>query len=209
MLHLIKKDFLIQKRNLAVAVAFIVFLNLFAKQGSTFAFVLSVLGVTYILVLGSGDIEQKNDCNIILVSLPIKRSTIVLSKYLSIVIFAILAVVVDLVVQRVIMIFGLPVEAQTIPSEIIVLSLVGAAIYCSVVLPLTYKFNVMTANVAGGALLLLLLGSSDFLLERIPVFLSDSNISDFQIALAVISFAVVIMLISYLISLKLFKDREF
>ncbi|MDV2687075.1 ABC-2 transporter permease, partial [Alkalihalophilus lindianensis] len=69
-----------------------------------------VLTVTYQLVLGACALEDKNNGDIILISLPIRRNTIVLSKYVSIYVYAAYATLGFYLTYLIINLLNLPLD---------------------------------------------------------------------------------------------------
>ncbi|GIN92692.1 hypothetical protein J22TS1_37430 [Siminovitchia terrae] len=88
MYHLIKKDILMQKRALKLSILLMIFFSFTLSNLGAAGLTIGILAITYQLVLGASALEDKNNSDIILISLPIKRTTIVLSKYVSIYIYA-------------------------------------------------------------------------------------------------------------------------
>lgn len=101
MYHLIKKDFLIQKRQVMLTLLLLVFFSFSLSPMGAAGLSVSILAITYMLVFGAGQLEDKNNGDVMLISLPIRRHTIVLSKYVSVYVFAAYALLVNLVIHAV------------------------------------------------------------------------------------------------------------
>ncbi|MCG9969458.1 ABC-2 transporter permease [Pelotomaculum terephthalicicum JT] len=85
MLNLILKDILIQKRTIIFALLYGVFI-FFAFSKPPFSqciYSMGAMGISYILILTALQADFKNNTMVILNSLPVRRSEIVASKYLS------------------------------------------------------------------------------------------------------------------------------
>jgi len=89
MLNLIKKDLIIQKRDLLISVTIIVFYAIFARQLSPF-FIFLVASI--FLPLNAYINEEKTKINILWNSLPYTRKEIVAAKYAGAVLFMILSI---------------------------------------------------------------------------------------------------------------------
>lgn len=91
---LIKKDFLIQKRNLKLSILLALFFSVSFSSIGTAGLIYSIYAVSYFLASGASALEDKNNSDMMLVSLPIKKQKIVLSKYISVYVFAAYAIIV-------------------------------------------------------------------------------------------------------------------
>ncbi|MFC0418229.1 ABC-2 transporter permease [Cytobacillus solani] len=110
MYHLIKKDILMQKRALKLSVLLIIFFTITLSNIGPAGLTVGVLAITYQLVLGASALEDKNNSDIILISLPIKRATIVLSKYVSIYIYAAYAAIGFYLIYFIVNLLNLPLD---------------------------------------------------------------------------------------------------
>lgn len=92
MLNLILKDILLQKKTLAfVGLYIVIFMFAFQSIG-TGAFSAIVIAVTYQMVGAVSNYEDKANSDIVMNSLPLTRKAIVFSKYLSILIYSLIAI---------------------------------------------------------------------------------------------------------------------
>ncbi|NLM05123.1 MAG: ABC-2 transporter permease, partial [Clostridiales bacterium] len=101
MLNLIKKEFIIQKKYLFYYIFYSIFIfvifSMSSNESAKSAYILAAVSVTYIFIQYSCAIEDRNNSERILNSLPISKKSIVLSKYFSLMIFSIIAVILSIV----------------------------------------------------------------------------------------------------------------
>ncbi|MDD2422161.1 MAG: ABC-2 transporter permease, partial [Heliobacteriaceae bacterium] len=84
--NLLLKDFLVQKPSLRWSLGYLLFILVIFGMTPTFgnfAYIMAGFGSAYILVMGSLQMETKNQADIFLNSLPVTRREIIISKYLS------------------------------------------------------------------------------------------------------------------------------
>ncbi|UNC91071.1 ABC-2 transporter permease [Candidatus Contubernalis alkaliaceticus] len=93
MIYLILKDILVQKKALLAALAYsFFFLLVLGCQGNPLsigAYIIGALAINYMFVQNSCAADEKNSSDIVLNSLPITRRDVVVSKYLSSILFII------------------------------------------------------------------------------------------------------------------------
>ncbi|MDG3086622.1 ABC-2 transporter permease [Vibrio hannami] len=146
MFHLIKKDILMQKA-LKLSILLMVFFTFTLANIGQVGFLVSVLAVTYQLALGASSLEDKNNSDKILISLPIRKSTIVLSKYASIYVYAAFAILIYYVVYLVNKLVNAPLDISFNLTGIL-----GAAVTVTFVLfdIVSADFQVWLSKIANG-----------------------------------------------------------
>lgn len=218
MYHLIKKDFLIQKRALKLSLLLIAFFTITLSNIGPAGLTVGVLAITYQLALGASAIEDKNNSDIILISLPIKRNIIVLSKYVSIYFYAVFAALGFFLITFMTNLLNLPLD---IPFNFtgFIGAIVAVTLLCSIAFPLIFKYGYLKSKMAnliiffalvfgGTGLVNYLSENSHFTLgqDLITFFL---NRTDFELFIIIIIPLVFILISSYLISLSFYRKREF
>ncbi|MDI3411967.1 ABC-2 transporter permease [Bacillus sonorensis] len=180
-------------------------------------FLVSVLAVTYQLALGASSLEDKNNSDKILISLPIRKSTIVLSKYASIYVYAAFAILIYYVVYLVIKLVNAPLDISFNLTGIL-----GAAVtvtlFCSISFPLIFKYGYLKSRMAnmviffvfifgGSGLFKFLNQGSASWNQSIIAFLQNATETG-AIAL-LICVLLLILILSYTVSLHFYQKREF
>ncbi|MBD8005080.1 ABC-2 transporter permease [Bacillus norwichensis] len=218
MYHLIKKDILMQKRALKLSVLLILFFSFTLSSLGAAGLTIGILAITYQLVLGASALEDKNNSDIILISLPIKKTTIVLSKYVSIYIYAAYATLGFYLINLIVNILKLPFA---IPFDLTVLisAMITVTIFCSISFPLIFKYGYLKSKMAnliiffvfvfGGTGLVSYLSKNNKLMlsQDIITFFSDK--SDTVVSMIFVVLLILIMICSYFISLNFYEKREF
>lgn len=218
MYPLIKKDILIQKKVVTLAIFMMLFFAVTLSSMGPGATIVGILTVTYMFVLGASAIEDKNKSDIILVSLPIKKQTIVLAKYLSVYVFATYAILLYAIIYFGVQLLHIPLEMSLTQSGIIS-TLFIITVFFSISFPLIFKYGYLKAKtpnlilffilVFGGTALVNNLDqlSSWTFIQNTVTFLSERT--ETQLLLLLLPIAFVILVISYFISLRFYQEREF
>lgn len=218
MYPLIKKDILIQKKVVTLAIFMMFFFAVTLSSMGPGATIVGILTVTYMFVLGASAIEDKNKSDIILVSLPIKKQTIVLAKYLSVYVFATYAILLYAIIYFGVQLLHIPLEMSLTQSGIIS-TLFIITVFFSISFPLIFKYGYLKAKtpnlilffilVFGGTALVNNLDqlSSWTFIQNTVTFLSERT--ETQLLLLLLPIAFVILVISYFISLRFYQEREF
>jgi ABC-2 type transport system permease protein len=219
MFNLILKDILLQKKMIALILLYgIIFV--FAFQNSEIAgFVAVVMAVTYALINTVASIEDKNKADIILNSLPIQRGKLILAKYISILVYMFMGVLSYIVATNLIKVFGFPIKVFPITIEAVMGAVIGVILMNSIYLPVFFKFGYTKSRIVS---FILFFGMFFGIPAGIGYIKSNQNMSwikdaleflinrsDMQIAMLTISLMFLILLCSYMVSLRIYKNREF
>lgn len=218
MLQLIKKDILMQKRTLGLSVALMIFFTFtFSNVGSA-ALGIAILAIAYQLTLGASALEDKNNSDIILISLPIRKETIVLSKYVSIFVFTAYAVIGYSIIYLFVKILPISYEVPLTWMSVAI-AFASGMIYFSVSLPLIFKYGYLKSKMPTLILLFVIVfGGTPFLakLSQNQQFALGQEMIDFLGGLTLVELGLVmfipllaLLIVSYFISLSFYKKREF
>lgn len=217
MFHLIKKDILIQKKSFALSLLLMLFFSFTLSSLGPTGITIGIIAIAYQLGLGASALEDKNNSDIILISLPIKKKTIVLSKYLSIFVYLLYAVLGFTCIYLAAELFAIPYE---IPLTIagVVSAIASGIIYFSISYPLIFRFGYLKSKmpnlilffvlVFGGtaAAVNLIQNEQSALGQKLAAILHGTDAMFTVILLIVLA---IIWAVSYLISLHFYTNREF
>lgn len=214
MYHLIKKDLLIQKKSVILSVLLIIFFSLYFSEIGPGGLTLSVFAVTYMLTLGASAIGEKNDSDKMLISLPLKKSTIVLSKYLSVIVFVAYVIVLNSFIYFFVHFVKLPLNPIPITLVGILGSIVAPVFFCSISLPLIFKLGYLKSRMTNLILFFFIVFGGTALIEKIAKGNPDLanfllNRSTTEIILIVLLPSLFIFIFSYFLSLFFYNNREF
>lgn len=217
MYHLIKKDLLMQKKSLKLSILLMAFFSITLSNIGHVGFLVSVLAITYQLALGASALEDKNNSDKILISLPIKKSTIVLSKYASIYVYAAFAILIYGVIYLIVKLVHAPLNVSF--TFIGIMGAVTAVtLFCSISFPLIFKYGYLKSKMANMVIFFVFIFGGSGLYkfansgqvswnQRIIDFLS--NASEPVAILLLLGLLLVILFLSYTVSLRFYTKREF
>ena len=220
MLNLVMKDIIVQKKSIAFAVLYIFFFIVAFQSVGEMTFTCAITAVSYILVMGGFAYDDKNKADIMLNSLPLKRYNIVLAKYISLFVFMTLGTLVYFILELVLRSTGFSfIKTYPITIESFTGAIFAVSIMHSFCLPIIFKFGYTKAKVINFVIFFAFFFGVSQLINYIyakrnvgfagKAFAFFENKPDYLIALAIIAAAALLLLISYMISLRVYKKREF
>ncbi|WP_454053193.1 ABC-2 transporter permease [Clostridium sp. Marseille-Q7071] len=220
MWNLVIKDFVVQKTNIK-------FILIYALAGSLFfatlgdgAYIMIPMMLSYTYLLGGLGQDDKNNSEFLLNSLPVSRDSIVYAKYLSVIIFSAIAIVLTMGGIFIMSSIGLSKMTGNMRAENIVGFLFGIMIFMAINFPLYFKYGYAKLRYFNFGIFILFLISPiiiKFLKDNInfnsPFMLSMRtkllSLSDTQIGIFIICIALFIYMASLAISLNIYKKKEF
>lgn len=216
---LIIKDFIIQKKTALFGLAYsILLLALFSN--TTYAasvYILCTVAISYLLIMGAVAHDEKS--NIILNSLPVKRSTIVLAKYVSIFVFGLGALLCVGALGALLKAIGLPFPARYLDFTDVFAAFFSLGLVSALYLPFYYRFGYISSRVFHIIFFMLaFFGPSTIIsllqerygqenLEQILNILS--GLPGWQAMGILIALVLLVVLVSYQVSLRFYKRRDF
>lgn len=220
MYSLILKDLLIQKKTLGFILGYSIFL-LFVFQSPDLAEMVYVIGAmasSYILILGACAYEGKGGSEIVLNSFPLRRKDVVRARYLSVFVFMFLSLVIIGFSGAVMKGIGLPFPQRYLSWFDVVGVAVSSFLLTSLYLPFYFKFGYIQARLFNVIMFLLFFfvpayvmnyyheNSTKEWFRQVTVFLA--NHPAWLIGgLIIVPFLMLLM--SYLLSVKFYQGREF
>ena len=214
---LILKDLLIlknQMRNVLIVIIGFVILSIIMKNYFYIAFVIPFYIV--MLMISTFSYDDLNNSNTYIVALPFSRKEIVKARYLLCLMSIIASFLIGLLISLIIPLLNEEMEfASTFASTSA--SIMGVILVISLLIPFFYKFGVQKGRV----MLFIAIMSISLLIGIIISLFENSklNIALFfnqleqinWIILILIAIAIIlfILYISYLISYKIYKNKEF
>lgn len=218
MAYLILKDLLLQKRMLLLAFVYVLMFT-FAFQGMGEGQLIAIItAVGYMFVMMGGAWEEKNNADVLWSSLPTPKWKTVGAKYLSIPVYVAIVIVIYWIMHTLFSVLRVPVRSMPLDLVGVVLGMtavfVAASLYYPVYFALGYTksrywhFILFFGIMISASMLPNLFPEKpawvDPLLERLPKITGDLAI---LVALGV--FVAVMVGISFLISFRLYRRREF
>lgn len=219
MINLILKDLILNKKQLGYVLVYGIFALIAFQAYSGGQFFVITVGIGYMLMLNATAYDEKNNFEIVLNSLPISRSKIVGAKYLTILIYAGLAIVSYLIGFLIIQIFHLPVTVPDLTPVGVISALFTLSLMSGLYYPLYFKMGYLKSNLIRTLVFMLFFFVPLFLSEYIqgdaqnPIFRGVLEIlgtlSSTQLSLIVLLITLLFLGISFLLSLRFYNRREF
>lgn len=208
---LIKKDFLLIKSNLKSFIVIILVFTLFSMNGEGFdvSFILPFLAIMMFISTFSWD--EFNNFNAYAITLPIGRKNIVKSKYISAIIFIAIATIIGLIISYLTTILSKNIfDIEAILSNLFG-TLLGLSIILAIWLPVVYKFGVEKGRIMlfVGVFALVFLCATLSKLFDFTSLINFLNSLDKVLFIAIPLISIAIMVISYLISVRIYLKKEF
>lgn len=222
MINLVRKEFIIQKKNLLTLFGYAVFMliafTLSPGGMAQSAYIAAGVATTYMFIQYSCIIEDKSKSEIILNSLPVDRSKIVFSKYISAILFSLLATIFTGLLGGILAKLSF-VHIENINMVEVVAILTGTWILASVYLPIYFKFGYIKAKLFNVMVFLFLffvsLSFSSFikLYFESPLIVSAvgslSNQGFIVIGGIILLVTIIAVTLSTAISARIYSNREF
>ncbi len=210
MLGLIKKDFLLIKANLkSMVIIFIVYLILAFQGTFDVTFIVPLIGI--MLFISTFSYDDFNNWNSYAVTLPNGRKNVVRAKYIA-------SIILTIILGAVALIIGIGIsytKTNSINLNEIISSLMGtmlsSVIIISLLYPIVFKFGATNGRIILFAVVFGIAGIGALIsqfVDMTPIINMINRLDSYSlIAIPIIS--VILIGISYLISNKIYQNKEF
>ena len=210
MLGLIKKDFLLIKANSKqMVIIFIVYLMLAFQGTFDVTFIIPLIGI--MLFISTFSYDDFNNWNSYAVTLPNGRKNVVRAKYIASIILTIILAIVSLTIG-----IGISyTKTNSINLDEIISSLMGtmlsSIIIISLLYPIVFKFGATNGRIILFAVVFGIAGIGALIVQFVdttPIINMINRLDSYSlIAIPIIS--AILLGISYLISNKIYQNKEF
>ena len=210
MLGLIKKDFLLIKANSKqMVIIFIVYLMLAFQGTFDVTFIIPLIGI--MLFISTFSYDDFNNWNSYAVTLPNGRKNVVRAKYIASIILTIILAIVSLTIG-----IGISyTKTNSINLDEIISSLMGTMLSCVIIIsllyPIVFKFGATNGRIILFAVVFGIAGIGALIAQFVdttPIINMINRLDSYSlIAIPIIS--VILIGISYLISNKIYQNKEF
>ena len=206
MLGLVKKDLLLMKTNAkSLLIIFIIYL-LMAINGN-FDIVVMLPLFMMVLLISTFGYDEYNNWDAYVNALPVGRKNIILSKYLTSAILLVCSSIISCIIAYVLTFFY---EKSDISHSLSYIGgcLCGMLIAISLMYPLIFKYGSQKGRIAG----FVLIAGSGFilgLLSKIKTFSTVVNSFETYFLIAFVILTILMLIGSYIISVKIYSKREF
>ncbi|MCH3963113.1 MAG: ABC-2 transporter permease [Clostridium sp.] len=210
MINLILKDILIQKKTfiIIILVSLLTSINFKDDPSLMFAFISNFSA--YALVTGTFYKDEK--ANVMLNSLPINRITIVMSKYISILIFGLLGILSAFILPNLMQSLYIIQLSGKMTLEYILGSFAGVLLLSCSVLPVYFKYGYAATRYAAIGLFLVIFFAFTTIgkiqnVKHITNYLG--SLPDNIITAGIVITMFIIFLVSFFISYSIYKGKNF
>ena len=210
MIGLIKKDFLLIKANLKqMIIIFVIYLLLTFQGTFDVTFVVPLIGIMLFITTFSYD--DFNNWNPYAITLPKGRKNIVRAKYISSIILTIILSILSLTLAVAISY----TKTNSINIEEILSSLMGtllsSVIIISLLYPIIFKFGATNGRIILFIVVFSIAGIGAIITQFVDFtfILNMINKLDNYVLIAIPIISIIMLSISYLISNKIYKNKEF
>lgn len=210
MLGLVKKDFFIIKANLkSMLIIFFVYFIMTLQGSFDIAFVIPIIGV--MLFISTFSYDDFNNWNAYAVTFPNGRKNVVRAKYVSSIFFMIVLTVISFAVSILVNYF----RVNNIDIESTISSLMGTVlsvvIMISLLYPIIFKFGSTNGRIILFAVVFGIAAIAGFIAKFVDMsFIIDTvNLLENYVYVAIPIVSIILLFVSYLISNKIYKNKEF
>ncbi len=210
MLGLIKKDFLLIKANSkSMVIIFIVYLMLAFQGIFDVTFIVPLIGI--MLFISTFSYDDFNNWNSYAVTLPNGRKNVVRAKYIASIILTIILAIVSLTIG-----IGISyTKTNSINLDEIISSLMGtmlsSIIIISLLYPIVFKFGATNGRIILFAVVFGVAGIGALIAQFVDMtfIINMINGLDSYSLIAIPIISVILLVISYLISNRVYQHKEF
>ncbi len=210
MLGLIKKDFLLIKANLkSMVIIFIVYLILAFQGTFDVTFIIPLIGI--MLFISTFSYDDFNNWNSYAVTLPDGRKNVIRAKYIASIILTIILAAVALAIG-----IGISyTKTNSINLNEIISSLMGTmlsnVIIISLLYPIVFKFGATNGRIILFAVVFGIAGIGALIAQFVDMtsIINMINRLDSYSLIAIPIISAILLGISYLISNKIYQNKEF
>ena len=210
MLGLIKKDFLLIKANSKqMVIIFIVYLMLAFQGTFDVTFIIPLIGI--MLFISTFSYDDFNNWNSYAVTLPDGRKNVVRAKYIASIILTIILAIVSLTIG-----IGISyTKTNSINLDEIISSLMGtmlsSVIIISLLYPIVFKFGATNGRIILFAVVFGIAGIGALIAQFVDMtsIINMINRLDSYSLIAIPIISAILLGISYLISNKIYQNKEF
>ncbi|WPC43168.1 ABC-2 transporter permease [Clostridium sp. JS66] len=213
MLNLILKDVLIQKKYLLFSILYTLFFAFCFKSNTSMIFDMLPVMISYVLISGACGFDDKNKSEIMLNSLPINRVNLVISKYLSTILFIFIGIALVFTFSTILNISGFIHMNRLMNLEDVFGTSIGTLIMSCLHFPLYFKLGYQKARYFMGATFMLIFAIVMILVKNVNKtsinFMAYlNNQPDWLITSFIVVIAAILFLISILLSIKFYINKD-
>lgn len=220
MINLIRKDFLLLINYIIISILISAFLVIvFTPRYPDYGYGMAAFAIAFTLMLSVTSLETRNHTDAIVNSLPVLRTEVIQAKYLSALVFTFLALLIVGLVGLLANLFPLPWVVPFITWPNIVIAFISMALIISFYYPIFYKFYNNTVILFVNIILFQLFffmpayiesffqhHHDDLWVRQLLLLMAQSP---WVLPVLGIGIAVLLLIVSYHLTLKIYSHRDF
>lgn len=213
MLNLIFKDIIVQKRSLLFMLFYLIICVFSFKSMPTGTFLyLVTITLIFFLITGSYSYDERNKSDLVISSLPITRKEIIISKYISIIIYNAVALCIMTIFMFGVKILNLSLSTQFFTLNDVLNVFISSLVLASIMFPIYSKFGFTKSRIITFIIYFSLFGIINSIaispdkrsLNSIYVFLQSISSNNYII----LAIAFMIYILSMYFSIKIYENKE-
>lgn len=216
MFRLILKDLLVLRQTTFLISMIIMPVLIFVSKGNTDVLSAYFVIATYVWIMSLCQVDERNKSDILLNSLPIKRTTIVSARYLSIFVFTGINFIIYFFVSKILSLPNLSITFSPLTLSDFLFTISAIVIFNCIYFPFYFKYGYAKTGIINFTLLFSLFYLKAFLEKSVPGKLEKimSNLHflkfDFKYK-CIISLGILFLIFisSLALSINIYKNREF
>lgn len=219
MFNILKKDFIVSKKQTIILIILSLFTSLIGYNVSDVAYVMYELTTfisVYLIIQTVIGYDEKNKADIIFNSVAVSRSNIVITKYISFIAFTLMMWFAQYIFTNIYRLSQIGTGGRVVNIWDLVISLIFISIYFSIYYPLYIKFGYIKMRMVNLIMFILIM----MLPSWISKFLMSDTGNKFReilnnirglnyILLFLLCISMVILIISMFISIKIYEKKDF
>ncbi|MGI5882997.1 MAG: ABC-2 transporter permease [Dethiobacteria bacterium] len=221
MIHLLKKELLIQKKSFLFLFVYGIFMFIVFSDPSFggVVYIMGMIVVIYFFLITANMEEEKNKSEIILNSLPLPRNRLVLAKYFSVLVYIFIGATFLGLLGLLFQLPVIPITPKLISLADLLAAFLAISIYVSIYLPLYFRFGSAALRLFSILFFLFFFFIPRYLAELYLVYKETEKVRFLQSffvegpllipVIVIIAFALLLLAVSYLLSRKIYLQREF
>ncbi|MBU3213517.1 ABC-2 transporter permease [Clostridium estertheticum] len=222
MVNLIIKDILIQKKTLLFTFFYTIVISICfysANPSDLGLYVLAPILNTYMHIINAVNYDDKNNSEIVLNSLPLNREDVVIAKYISIFVFAIIQITYAILIGLIGKATGLSIYNVSISLFDIGSVFASIGIFSAIFFPLYFKFGAIKMRIFNTILFIIIFivpmngisyvieNPNNVFVHKVNLFIN--NTSSLTINSVVLITGLILFMISLTVSIHIYNKKEF
>lgn len=204
---LIKKDFYIIKQNMKYILLFLAVFGIIALEGDDILYFIPVFLITMIFIT-TFSYDDYNNWNAYAVTLPNGRKNVVKSKYIASITLTVFATLITYILSVIIGVINGNLDLSNMTS-LILSGLFSVVLIQAIMYPLIFKFGAEKGRIWLFVGVFLSVTIISIIFKNISIPASIITFFSNYYVILLLSFIVVAMTISYIVSKKIYSKKEF